>query len=606
MALTRVTKGGITDDAVDGDKLKDGSITTAKIGASAIESSEINDGTVTVDDLASSLDISSKTVTLPNTSVTAGMLSNTLDLSPKSVTLSGATVDAVKRPVQDNIALLGFKMAVNDGLTVFNLVDGVVDEFHDESGTDEAEGSNDRYNCSSDFYVNSTSPTGVAFNTPSCFSAGFGTKAITEPDTSTIGTNPAPGSGTAAKFTVPSGMTSANIYVWGGGGGSGYGGCNFKNNGGGGGYSEGALAVTPGQVLDVLSGEGGLTENAIGGGPRTCGPRPLASGGFFGGGETTAGGGGGLAGVFIENFSWPAAESSPGEAPDAYIIAGSGGGGGYVGPAGSANTGRGGGATGGSGGFGGYGPMVTGGGGGSQTAGGSAGSGPLFSGQAGNLFKGGDSPRGGAGGAGYFGGGGGGGRPDGGGQDGNGGGGSGYIGHPQITSGSTCGSGAGTSAPGAPSPFYPAAYPTTGDPANGKATSTGGDGTPNTGVGGDGYVLITGTGCTPTPATTTSTTIVSTAFTSSSVATSARIVVFEENVDTPTLNTDIIASVSRDGTNFTNATLSDSGYVTGSSGQRILTGQATISGQPSGQSMRWKLVLANNTVKIHGVALQWS
>ena len=27
-----------------------------------------------------------------------------------------------------NIGLLGFKMAVNEGLTIFNLVDGVVDE----------------------------------------------------------------------------------------------------------------------------------------------------------------------------------------------------------------------------------------------------------------------------------------------------------------------------------------------------------------------------------------------------------------------------------------------------------------------------------------------
>jgi hypothetical protein len=102
------------------------------------------------------------------------------------------------------------------------------------------------------------------------------------------------------------------------------------------------------------------------------------------------------------------------------------------------------------------------------------------------------------------------------------------------------------------------------------------------------------------------TTIVSSTFTSTSVATNARIVVFEENIDTPTLNTDIIASVSRDGTNFTNATLSDSGYVTGSSGQRVLTGQVDISGQPSGQSMRWKLQLANNTVKIHGVSLSWA
>jgi GMP synthase-like glutamine amidotransferase len=44
-------------------------------------------------------------------------------------------------------------MAVNEGLTVFNLVDGVVDEFHDESGTDEAEGSNDLYNATCD-YIN--------------------------------------------------------------------------------------------------------------------------------------------------------------------------------------------------------------------------------------------------------------------------------------------------------------------------------------------------------------------------------------------------------------------------------------------------------------------
>ena len=89
--------------------------------------------------------------------------------------------------------------------------------------------------------------------------------------------------------------------------------------------------------------------------------------------------------------------------------------------------------------------------------------------------------------------------------------------------------------------------------------------------------------------------------------TSSRIVVFEEDIGTPTLNTDIIASISRDGgSNFTTATLTDSGYVTGSSGQRILTGQAVVSGQPSGQSMRWKLALANNAVKIHGVSLQWS
>ena len=64
--------------------------------------------------------------------------------------------------------------------------------------------------------------------------------------------------------------------------------------------------------------------------------------------------------------------------------------------------------------------------------------------------------------------------------------------------------------------------------------------------------------------------------------------------------------MSRDGgSNFTTITLADSGYVTGSSGQRILTGTANITGQPSGTSMRWKLALANNASKIHGVSLQW-
>ena len=173
------------------------------------------------------------------------------------------------------------------------------------------------------------------------------------------------------------------------------------------------------------------------------------------------------------------------------------------------------------------------------------------------------------------------------------GGGSSYHGHPQITSGSTE-EGQSISGGGESDPQY---QPSTNDGGSKDANSTD--------PGDDGYALLTGTAS--ISASTTSTTIISNAFTSTSVPTTSRIVVFQENVETPTLNTDIIASISRDGgSNFTTATLSDSGYVTGSSGQRILTGQATISGQPSGQSMRWKLALANNTVKIHGVSLQWS
>ena len=53
-----------------------------------------------------------------------------------------------------NIGVLGFKLAVNDGLTVFNLIDGVVDEFHDNTGVDTSESTNTIYDSSGDFFAN--------------------------------------------------------------------------------------------------------------------------------------------------------------------------------------------------------------------------------------------------------------------------------------------------------------------------------------------------------------------------------------------------------------------------------------------------------------------
>ena len=572
MALTKVTSKGITDSAVTTDKIAPANVTNAKIGPSAVESSEINDGTVTASDLASSLDLSSKTVTLPGCAT--------------------ATVD-------QNIALLGFKMAVNDGLTVFNLVDGVVDEFHDESGTDEAEGSNDTYCATSDYYINSTSPSGIT----QCIQAGYGlenhltnTGQIASPAATSSQLGSPNATGTMGTFTVPAGMTSVAIKVFGAAGG---GETPADFHGGGGGFASGNLAVTGGQTLYVIPGLGG--QRGVSGSVSQ----------FLNGGKSDvvpgagpqspyAGAGGGLAGVF--NADLVPLSSPQYSAPQAYIIAGSGGGG-----SGNQEGGYGGGLTGNAGGpnqsaqqtsAGGDGCRSGGGGdqeqggdasGGSEAPGCAAGAGALFTGGAAGKYPSLSAVYGG-GGAGYYGGGGGG-RTSGPSSDGSGGGGSSYYGHPQITSGATEAGSEGESG-GAADPFYPSI-----------------DGSPDTcsalgeSSGYPGYVLISGSA----PATTTSTTIVSEPFTSTSVPTTSRIVVFEENVATPTLNTDIIASISRDGgSNFTTATLSDSGYVTGSSGQRILTGTATISGQPSGQSMRWKLALANNAVKIHGVALQWS
>ena len=542
-------------------KLKAGSL-----GQSSVNSDNIVDGTIVNADIS------------PSAAIASGKVPGiaTLNTSISTLCTTASNVSAQVGKVENNIALLGFKMAVNDGLTVFNLVDGIVDEFHDESGTDEAEGSNDLYCATSDYYVNSTQPTGVPSSTP--FSAGFSMSAITEPQTSTNGiSNPAYGEVTeSSSYTVPSCISSVVAHVWGGGGGA----RSPNAASGSGGYARGTIAVTASQTLFVGIAEGG----------GAGGSYQEGAGGGEGG---TSEGPGGSAGMSFVGQADINALSQPQYGPNQPTVFVVGGGGATATCSGAGHAG----------GLTGYVENSTasqtnntprGGGGGDQEQGGQGGTGAdgTGCGQTGSAFKGGRaSPqRGTGGGAGYYGGGGGSGSAH---TNQTGGGGSSYYGHPQVTSGATVSRGtAALDSDPVGGPLYP-------------GTSCAGDpGGPST-AGSDGYVFITA--CLAVSATTTSTTIVSNAFTSTSVPTTSRIVVFEENVASPTLNTDIIASISRDGgSTFTNATLADSGYVTGSSGQRILTGTATISGQPSGQSMRWKLALANNAVKIHGVALQWN
>jgi hypothetical protein len=287
MALSKIHLGRIAEDG-------------------AVKSSNITDGTIVNADVSPSAAIGTGKHATPFKTQTEA----TTDFNTKHF----------------NVALLGFKMAVNDSLTVFNLVDGVVDEFHDESGTDEGEGSNDLYCASCDFYKNQTDPVSL--------SAGFTMTTRTESDTSTAGTNPTQGTATFGGFTVPSGVSSVDIKVWGAGADS-----NDSNNtGGAGGFAEGTLAVTATQVLHVIAGEGG-------------GGNPGRAAGYLGGansipeGNNGGVGGAGLAGVFSADLA-PLSEPQY-SAPTAIVIAGSGGGGnfGESGPAG-ANGGAGGGLVG--------------------------------------------------------------------------------------------------------------------------------------------------------------------------------------------------------------------------------------------------------------------
>ena len=120
-----------------------------------------------LDNLVSTEKITDGSVTTPNlnpnvfTDITGPQLSNTLDLSSKTLTFSTPQLTPQIPSVgQDenafNIGLLGFKQAVSEGLTIFNLVDGVVDEFHDNTGVDTSESSNATYDASADTFNNST------------------------------------------------------------------------------------------------------------------------------------------------------------------------------------------------------------------------------------------------------------------------------------------------------------------------------------------------------------------------------------------------------------------------------------------------------------------
>jgi hypothetical protein len=209
--------------------------------------------------------------------------------------------------------------------------------------------------------------------------------------------------GTIQTFTIPTGVTSVNIYCWGAGGGG------SRNNegwgpngyGGNGGFVSATLTIPSGTAsFKVIVGQGGrkgVTQSSSG---------TAYGGGGAGSGNDSGwaqGSGGGLSGVFIDDANMTVSSGVVNSSATAIIIAGGGGGagadrtnstakdggnaGGLVGNDGSnvARCGK----------------------GGTQTAGGNAGDGstPPDS-KAGSKYKGGTSTFYGAGGgAGWFGGG---------------------------------------------------------------------------------------------------------------------------------------------------------------------------------------------------------
>ena len=102
-------------------------------------------------------------------------------------------------------------------------------------------------------------------------------------------------------------------------------------------------------------------------------------------------------------------------------------------------------------------------------------------------------------------------------------------------------------------------------------------------------------------------TVASTALTAASAPSTMSALVRADYVDTPTLNTDLMLDVSRDGgTTWTTATLSLA-YTAPGSIKVLTTNSVSVSGQPSGTSPKWRIRTANNKmVHIRDVDLYWS
>ena len=337
-------------------------------------------GEVTASDIESSLDLSSKTVTLPASSVTAHVS------------------DFDDSGLQDDIAILGFKVAANGSLSKYNLADQTIDDFQDATGVDASASTNGSRDSSGKYYKGAVAGT-ITQHTAS------GTHTASSTGTATIllvgggaggGFDLGGGGGAGGVRTITQSLTSGTGYTvtigtggagatshgnHGANGGSttfdsttitGGGGASSRNTGGASGTTDGSGGGGSGVNSVSNSGAGGGNYGNAGG---SGGPGGAYGGGGGGGagaaggnanglGGTNADGGAGGVGLYFADFaaygdSGYFGGGGGGSASGGSAGAGGNGGGGVgnmtPGTAGTANTGGGGGGAGGAGGASGYG-----------------------------------------------------------------------------------------------------------------------------------------------------------------------------------------------------------------------------------------------------------
>ncbi len=267
----------IANDSIDSQHYVDGSIDTAHVGDSQITNAKID-----------SMSASKLTGALP-----------AIDGSSLTGIASGTDINNLV----NNIAVLGFKLAVQNSLTKFNLVNQVVDEFIDKTGVDLSASTNEILVDGAWYGVSGTAPTGGTITEVTISGVVYKLHTFTS----------------SGNF-VASYAGTADMLIVGGGGGGG-------NNLGGGGAGGEVLHV---QNRTVAAGTYAVTRGNGGSGGSSQGDDgSQGTGSSFGSDFATTnlyarpGGGGGGAGYYGGDNS-----DAPGVASTAITGTGNGGGGG--------------------------------------------------------------------------------------------------------------------------------------------------------------------------------------------------------------------------------------------------------------------------------------
>ena len=559
-------------------------------GLTQIKSTDITDGTITDAKISPSANITS--------------------------TKTAISTDLTDTNNPFNIGVLGFKHAVNEGLTIFNLVDGIVDEFNSEGGIDTAENSNATYDSTSDFYTNDSTASVPATTNIQAFWHNDGTF---ESNQSLDGGGAANNELSPFTYTAPPTAKAVDLLVVGGGGAGGRGTTGSMVGSGGGGGAGGLVyienfPVVPGGTYPITVGAGGGNEPDSGTNgadttftspvPTPFGTTIVGEGGGAGGDYTGPqpinyeGGSAGGQGYSPEPSTLePATQATnhpiPGITPaganaidqsPSLNLQGSYGNDGSKNEQASEYT------------------MGAGGGAGEQgtpptpnvyAVGGAGLPYNIADGSTSIVYAG-----GGGGSAGYP-------MPTPYSPEAPGGGGRGIGGsnsqaepadatpqNPLLN---------GTSPP----QFGPQIAALSFGGGGGGGGNNGASGTTPAGGGNGGsgvvYVSVSITGSNSS-----SMTLISDTFTANATPSKARIVLFAE---LPDGTSDFTVSATRDNTTFNSITLTDEGFQAGSSGIKIFTGSTPLTGSASPQvQLRWKIEGSSLTGanKIHGVALQWA